>query len=64
MFLGRLLPPHHLGDETKSVVTLASDTLSALSALVIGLLISNAKGVAFKPDRARPGTALGPTVLN
>ena len=44
MFLGRLLPPHHLDDETKSVVTLASGTLSVLSALVIGLLISYAKG--------------------
>ena len=44
MFLGRVLPPHHLGDETKSVVTLASGTLSVLSALVIGLLISYAKG--------------------
>jgi hypothetical protein len=44
MFLARLLPPHHLGDETKAVVTLASGTLSVLSALVIGLLISFAKG--------------------
>jgi hypothetical protein len=44
MFLGRLLPPHHLGEETKSVVTLATGTLSVLSALVIGLLISFAKG--------------------
>jgi hypothetical protein len=44
MFLGRVLPPHHLDDDTKSVVTLASGTLSVLSALVIGLLISDAKG--------------------
>jgi hypothetical protein len=44
MLLGRVLPPHHLGDDTKSVVTLASGTLSILSALVIGLLISYAKG--------------------
>ena len=44
MFLGRVLPAHHLGDDTKSVVTLASGTLSILSALVIGLLISYAKG--------------------
>jgi hypothetical protein len=44
MLLGRLLPPHHLGDETKGVVTLALGTLSVLSALVIGLLISFAKG--------------------
>ena len=44
MLLGRLLPPHHLGDETRSVVTLALGTLSVLSALVLGLLISFAKG--------------------
>jgi hypothetical protein len=44
MFLSRVLPSHHLGDDTKSVVTLASGTLSVLSALVIGLLISYAKG--------------------
>src|SRR5215207_1443060 len=44
MFLGRVLPPHHLGDDTRSVVTLASGTLSVLSALVIGVLISYAKG--------------------
>jgi hypothetical protein len=39
MLLARLLPPHHLGDETKTVLTLASGTLSVLSALVIGLLL-------------------------
>jgi hypothetical protein len=44
MLLGRVLPPHHLGDDAKSVVTLASGTLSVLSALVIGLLMSFAKG--------------------
>src|SRR5215213_991256 len=44
MFLGRVLPAHHLGDDTRSVLTLASGTLSVLSALVIGLLISYAKG--------------------
>jgi hypothetical protein len=44
MFLSRLLPRHHLDDDTKSVVTLASGTLSVLSALVIGLLLSYAKG--------------------
>jgi Protein of unknown function (DUF4239) len=43
MFLGRLLPLHHLGEETKSVVNLATGTLSVLSALVIGLLTSFAK---------------------
>jgi hypothetical protein len=44
MLLGRVLPSHHLGDETRNVLTLASGTLSVLSALVIGLLMSYAKG--------------------
>jgi hypothetical protein len=44
MFLGRVLPKHHLGDDTKNVVDLTLGTLSVLSALVIGLLISYAKG--------------------
>ena len=39
---GPVLPPHHLGDDTKSVVNLATGTL-VLSALVIGLLTSFAK---------------------
>ena len=43
MFLGRVLPNHHLGDDTRSVVNLATGTLSVLSALVIGLLTSFAK---------------------
>jgi hypothetical protein len=44
MLLGRVLPSHHLGDDTKKVVDLTLGTLSVLSALVIGLLISFAKG--------------------
>jgi hypothetical protein len=43
MFLGRVLPSHHLGDDTKRVVDLTLGTLSVLSALVIGLLVSYAK---------------------
>ena len=44
MLLGRVLPPHHLDADTKSIITLALGTVSVLSALVIGLLISYAKG--------------------
>ena len=43
MSLGRVLPAHHLGDDTKRVVDLTLGTLSVLSALVIGLLVSYAK---------------------
>jgi uncharacterized membrane protein YqgA involved in biofilm formation len=36
------LPKHHLTDETKSVVSVSTGVLATVSALVLGLLISNA----------------------
>lgn len=36
------LPPHHLTDETKSFVSLSMTVVATISALVLGLLISNA----------------------
>jgi len=36
------VPPHHLTDETKNVVSLSMATVATISALVLGLLISNA----------------------
>jgi len=36
------LPEHHLTDETKSVVSVSMATVATISALVLGLLISNA----------------------
>jgi CDP-diglyceride synthetase len=36
------LPKHHLSDETKSTVTVSMAVVATFSALVLGLLISNA----------------------
>jgi hypothetical protein len=42
MLLGRLLPAHHLSDQSRSVVTVATAVVGTASALVLGLLISTA----------------------
>jgi exosortase/archaeosortase len=43
MFLGRVLPKHHLSAESKDVIKVAMATIATLAALVIGLLIASAK---------------------
>lgn len=40
--MGQLLPAHHITDETKSVVSVSMAVVATVSALVLGLLISNA----------------------
>ena len=40
--LRRCLPAHHLADETKSLVSVSMAVVATISALVLGLLISNA----------------------
>ena len=42
MFAARFLPDHHLTSEPKSVVSVSMAVVGTLSALVVGLLISNA----------------------
>jgi hypothetical protein len=42
MLLGRLLPAHHLSDQSRSVITVATAVVGTASALVLGLLISTA----------------------
>src|SRR5215475_11080304 len=42
--LQRLLPGHHLSKETQDVVKLSAGTIATLTALVLGLLVSSAKG--------------------
>jgi hypothetical protein len=44
MFLRRVLPEHHLSDESKDVLKLGIGIMGTLAALVIGLLIASAKG--------------------
>jgi hypothetical protein len=42
MFAARALPEHHLGDETRTAVTVSVAIVGTLSALVLGLMISTA----------------------
>jgi Protein of unknown function (DUF4239) len=44
MRVRRLLPGHHLGEETKDTVKLATGLIATMSALLLGLLVSSAKG--------------------
>src|SRR5262249_43866959 len=43
LFLQRLLPSHHLSNETQDVVKLSAGTIATLTALVLGLLVSSAR---------------------
>jgi hypothetical protein len=42
MLVSRILPKHHLTDQTKSVVTVSMGVVGTLTALVLGLLIAAA----------------------
>jgi hypothetical protein len=42
VLLGRFLPAHHLNDQSRSVITVATAVVGTASALVLGLLISTA----------------------
>jgi hypothetical protein len=44
MFLRRVLPDHHLSNDSKDTVKLAAGMIATLSALILGLLVSSAKG--------------------
>lgn len=42
--LGKVLPDRHLDSDSKDIVKLATGLIATLSALVLGLLVSSAKG--------------------
>src|SRR5208282_228145 len=44
MFLRSRLPDHHLSSDSKDTVKLGAGMLATLSALILGLLVSSAKG--------------------
>ncbi len=44
LFLRSLLPDHHLSSESKDTVKLGAGMIATLSALILGLLVSSAKG--------------------
>ena len=49
-FLGGVLPDHHLSQDTKDVVKLATALIATLAALVLSLLISSAKSSFDRMD--------------
>jgi hypothetical protein len=44
MWIRRLVPEHHLSGDTKDTVKLAMGLVATMSALLLGLLVSSAKG--------------------
>lgn len=44
MWARAILPPHHLSDQSISVVKMATGLIATMAALVLGLLVSSAKG--------------------
>jgi hypothetical protein len=50
--LRRLLPGHHLNEETKDTVKLAMGLVATMAALLLGLLVSSAKG-SYDADRTQ-----------
>lgn len=52
MGLRRLLPEHHLSSDTKDTVKLAMGLVATMSALLLGLLVSSAKG-AYDAERTQ-----------
>jgi hypothetical protein len=44
MALRRLLPEHHLSDQSRDVVRLGTGLVATMAALVLGLLVASAKG--------------------
>jgi len=44
MVLRRVLPDHHVSDESKDIMKMVTAMIATLAALVIGLLIASAKG--------------------
>ena len=47
-----LLPQDHLSAESKDAVKLAMDLVATMSALVLGLLVSSAKGAILRGSSA------------
>jgi ABC-type transporter Mla maintaining outer membrane lipid asymmetry permease subunit MlaE len=45
------LPEHHLTDETRNLVSVSTAVVATVSALVLGLLISNANHIVYSGRR-------------
>src|SRR6266496_110397 len=63
-FLGKVLPDRYLVNETKDVVKLSTGLVATLSALVLGLLVSSAKGTFDQVNNELMQTAVKTVVLD
>lgn len=57
MIIGRLLPDHHLGSDSKDVVRLSMAMIATMTALVLGLVTGSAKSTFDSDDAAVKNTA-------
>jgi len=64
LFLGRLLPDRHLNNDAKDIVKLATGLIATLSALVLGLLVSSAKGTFDQVNQELTQNAVRIVVLD
>ncbi len=64
LFLGRILPDRHLNNDAKDIVKLATGLIATLSALVLGLLVSSAKGTFDQVNNELTQNAVRVVVLD
>jgi len=57
MFLGSILPEHHVGPETRDAIKVSMAMVATLAALVLGLLTASAKGSLDDKETALRTTA-------
>ena len=57
MYLGRVLPQHHLSDDAKDVIKVSMAMVATMAALVLGLMTSSAKSSLDGKENELRGTA-------
>ncbi len=57
IFLGGVLPEHHLSEDTKDIIKLGMGLIATMTALVLGLMIATAKSSYDAQDEAVKHTA-------
>ena len=63
-FLGKILPDRHLDSDSKDIVKLATGLIATMSALVLGLLVSAAKGTYDQANAQLMQLAVNTVVLD
>ena len=64
MYLGAVLPKHHLSSDSKDIIRVAMAMIATLAALVVGLLIASAKSSFDTKDGELKSTAARLIVLD